>query len=260
MIQVQYDAVDQVVDVQSALPALPSVVPGMVHYALGASPATTDDTDAPTPAPDSTPVPEPDAPFGEKQVADNGWDALSEHPIGGVRLLHTSVDITIVDTAEGPGGWRQSYEYDANGNLLQQERTCDGVTTYTYNESDKPIATRWPGGYESTLSYNVQNQLSVYTTVTGGEIRYHPTGEIAEIEQADGTVKRYAYNGIGRTTESVDPAGIVTPYEYDALARVTAMNCAHRPRVPDRGTSRATWPTRARAATHFAKLLQFCYN
>ena len=152
----------------------------------------------------------------------------------------------LVAQAEGPGGWRQSYEYDANGNLLQQERTCDGVTTYTYNESDKPIATRWPGGYESTLSYNVQNQLSVYTTVTGGEIRhrYHPMGEVAEIEQADGTVKRYAYNGVGRTTESVDPAGIVTPYEYDALARVTAMNCAHRPRAPDRGTSRATWPTR----------------
>ncbi len=131
----------------------------------------------------------------------------------------------LVAQVEGPGGWRQSYEYDANGNLIRETDANGNATEYAYTASDQLAAIRGAGSHEASLTYNEQNQLVSRTNPFGSitHYRYHPTGELAATQSPSGATTQYDYNGVSRVMEKTDTAGETTRYIYDELDRLAEM-------------------------------------
>jgi len=52
------------------------------------------------------------------------------------------------------------------------------------------------------------------------------------VTNAEGETTRYEYDKVGNQTDLVEPDGVVTHYEYDALYRLAAVVLNHRPGEP----------------------------
>ena len=182
MLRLQYDAVAQVIGVESALTALPSVLPGVQHYALNLNPSTTGDTDAPQQqgcsildpgcvpdddtvvlAEDVVPPIDPDAPSGtvdpllptREEVA-NWWNGLAEFPNQDIQFIYGAADTVIVDTVEGVVvisrfGW--SYVFDGGETRAQTHEALRETGDHLFNH----LAAAYVGEIEQLVFSNPAN-------------------------------------------------------------------------------------------------------
>jgi YD repeat-containing protein len=125
----------------------------------------------------------------------------------------------------------RSYSYDANGNLTNESSTVDGITFttgYIYNNLDQLSTIIYPVS-GSVIDYAPDvlgrpTQVSGY--VTG--VNYWPSGQIQEIDYANGTVTNYGQNSrLWPSSFSTRKAGtyyLNSNYSYDGLGNLTNIS------------------------------------
>ena len=116
------------------------------------------------------------------------------------------------------------YEYDKNSKVTRIIGNEGLVADYEYDPLNRLTSiTRDPNGLDIAitrqydgLSNKIQAADDNNNTCT---YEYDSVNRLARTQYADGTEKRFTYNGAGRLTEVNDQMGNTTTYEYDDLNR-----------------------------------------
>jgi len=134
-------------------------------------------------------------------------------------------------TSSNSSAATHTYGYDANGNLTADSVTVDGVTFnsgYAYNAIDQLSSVTYPRSGR-TVSYS-PNALGRPTQVSGyiSAISYWPSGQINQINYANGTVTTYGQNSrlwpSSFATQKGSSSYINSSYSYDGVGNLTAIS------------------------------------
>ncbi|MCP4610052.1 MAG: RHS repeat protein, partial [Planctomycetes bacterium] len=123
----------------------------------------------------------------------------------------------------GGSGRTESFDYDAEGNLLS-ETDLNGLSlTYTYTDRDQVETISRSMGGQKHFSYDANGNLEIESDWKGQETLH----EYNALNQRNDTTNRLGhsmamtYDLEGNLTSVTDYENNVTTYEYDALNRIT---------------------------------------
>ncbi|HYR28181.1 MAG TPA: hypothetical protein VEU30_06920, partial [Thermoanaerobaculia bacterium] len=138
------------------------------------------------------------------------------------------------------GAWvetkRESYAYDADGDLRTLTHADSASVAYTYDE-DGRIATVRDENHTSanaTYSYDAAGRTSKVTqiapTPTGSittSYAYDRHGNLTAVTDPNGNVTTYTYDDFGQMLSQVSPVTGTTTYRYDAAGNTTLTSAAN---------------------------------
>ncbi|MEV4081146.1 deaminase domain-containing protein [Nonomuraea fuscirosea] len=102
------------------------------------------------------------------------------------------------------------------------EQSNTYATTWEYNAAGQPTkqttpaTTDFPDGRSTTIAYTDGSEPAIGGGVT-------PAGLIKSRTDAKGNIAELKYSAAGDLAERLDPSGLITKFEYDALGRKTAQ-------------------------------------
>ena len=122
----------------------------------------------------------------------------------------------------GPLDYRETYEYDPNGNLVRKVDPNGNPTRYEYDDSDRLVTEINALGYTTVYTYGLMNELTAMQDAEGRVTTYEYDAllRLIAVHAPEGATTRYAYDGVGNLTDETDPEGRVTHYIYNDLDRL----------------------------------------
>ncbi|MBL1097772.1 DUF6531 domain-containing protein [Streptomyces coffeae] len=108
---------------------------------------------------------------------------------------------------EGPGGAREVWRWDTEGNLARHTDRAGHTTAYTHTHFDQPATRTDPDGAHYTFAYDTELRLT-------------------EVTNPQGRQWHYTYDAAGRPTAETDFNGARRTYERDTAGRLTARTNA----------------------------------
>ncbi len=179
----------------------------------------------------------------ETRGIDGAWQVVQRE--------YDSVD-RVIRATDALGHWRD-YQYDANGNLINEALTVANARVDSrvavYDDADRQVqvinaagnATRMeydpagnlaritdPDGYSATLAYDANNHVVAAADKEGNAIvsSLDLDGKPRNVVDPNGSTQNFVYYGPeknGRLKQSLDPAGRATTYDYDAHGNVVSV-------------------------------------
>jgi YD repeat-containing protein len=125
----------------------------------------------------------------------------------------------------------RTYDYDGNGNLLNETLTIDSknfTVGYSYNGNDQLSTVAYPNS-GSVINYS-PNALGRPTQVSGyvTGVTYWPSGQIRQINYANGTVSNYSQNSrLWPSSFSTQKTGTYlnnNSYTYDGIGNLVTIS------------------------------------
>ena len=116
-------------------------------------------------------------------------------------------------------GYVISYQYDSLNNISWLKDGNGAETSFGYDVDGNLIKITYADGTEENVEYEMVLSLPIKSIDVEGnatEYGYDVVGNLVSVTNPDGTTRRYAYDQLGRVTESVDETGYTTFYGYDA--------------------------------------------
>lgn len=184
----------------------------------------------------------------------DGFDRIVEQrfPAPGVAPLAAPDCVSVpLGQALPPGVVRESYDYDANGNLTSLRQRDGQLLTFAYDALDRIVEKTVPGPDRSvtstydllgrrvsanlpgnnaalSVSWTYDNADRVKTTTTQGRTvayNYDPAGASADTVWPDGHSTRYTIDAFDRVTSLSEPSvATLATYTCDELSRRTKNN------------------------------------
>ncbi|MCH9608833.1 MAG: hypothetical protein S4CHLAM45_07450 [Chlamydiales bacterium] len=121
-----------------------------------------------------------------------------------------------------PLGYRSTFEYDPNFNLISQDGPrADMHKEWSYDKSNRPIEEReWQTNGEILVTqkkYDKCSRLTADIDPCGFETKYtyNATGNVTSITYPDGATQTMEYDPLGNITKKTDPNGYVTTTTYN---------------------------------------------
>ena len=120
-----------------------------------------------------------------------------------------------------PSGKIISYGYDLAGNLAQLSVNGQSLlTAILYQPYGAANEWTWGNGSRHSRTFNQDGRMVSHPL---GTLSYDAAGRV--VQQAQGAVvQSYAYDVVDRLTQHVDPANLVTTYQYDISGNRTRLN------------------------------------
>ncbi len=131
--------------------------------------------------------------------------------------------------------------------MIEECRTIlqrNWISRFDYDILDRPIATHWADGAESSVSYGIGDDafgvsrlLQNRTDENGNEWQQYssPQGWLTTSIAPDEATTTFRYDALGQLLQSMDPDGLTTTHTYDGFGRRTQRT------HPDAGTTRWTY-------------------
>ena len=101
-------------------------------------------------------------------------------------------------------GYKTSFTYDANGNLLTTKNALSSVAYRTYTAQGFLATSKDFRGYQTNYTYDTH-------------------GWLKQVQNPNGYSTTYDYDGIGRRLNVTTPLGFKTKDQYDGLDRLTSV-------------------------------------
>ena len=146
-------------------------------------------------------------------ITRNEFDQITQIVRGDGSVIRRAIDakhLQIVEETDEAGN-KASFEYDAKGNPIREvfaAGTPDAqITEYQVNEFGRPVRVIRKGRTESN---------GAVTADAVWQLEYDGSGQLSQLIDPEGAVRRYQYDRIGSLVRYVDPRGHATRYEVDA--------------------------------------------
>ncbi|WP_432003457.1 RHS repeat-associated core domain-containing protein [Streptomyces sioyaensis] len=122
-------------------------------------------------------------------------------------------------------GTRESWEWDAEGNLTSYTDRIGRTTTFAVDAFDQLSSTAAPGNSQYRFGHDTELRLTTITGPDGRSWQYHydPAGRLAAETDFDGHVMTYQHDAAGRITAQTNRTGQTLHYERDVLGRVVRL-------------------------------------
>ncbi|KUJ66984.1 type IV secretion protein Rhs [Streptomyces albus subsp. albus] len=123
-----------------------------------------------------------------------------------------------------PDGSRESWIWDAEGNLLEHTDPAGNTTRHTYTHFDLPASRTEPDGVTYTFAYDTESRLNCVTNPQGFNWTYEhdAAGRLKSETDFNGRCLTYAHDQAGQLLSRTNGAGETLRYTRDELGRVTA--------------------------------------
>jgi RHS repeat-associated protein len=179
----------------------------------------------------------PSDPLGDEQVTTAAVRPGDRDPFGRPRLVHTASggEARLGWTAEGrrawrigPGGARDTWLYDAEGQVVEYRDAAGGVTRRGYGPFGLPMEDFDASGARTAYSYDGELRLTTVENPQGliWRYTYDPAGRLVEEVDFDGRRLTYAYDEAGQLRRMTNGLGEVTEYFYDLLGNIVERRTA----------------------------------
>jgi len=169
-------------------------------------------------------------------------------PLERMRIFEYDLTFNLVTKITDAGGFTNTLEYDANGNIVRMIDAVHGVKEFIYDNRGLPLTLTDELGRITTFTYDAKGNLRTVTDPLGvvTEIERDSAGNVIELIQAKGTelerktssdydsmnrrmlltdaagaVDIYVYDIAGNLVESQMPTGEIYRIEYDSLSRTS---------------------------------------
>ncbi len=133
-----------------------------------------------------------------------------------------------INTEVDGNGVTTTYTYDANGNVLIEEKS-DGTYTisksYTYDSYNNKTSETDYNGNTTTFEYDARNNLTKITDALGNteEMTYDSLSRLISKKDKKGNITRYRYTGNNpKPSEIEDAKHNITSFTYDGMRRQTS--------------------------------------
>ena len=116
----------------------------------------------------------------------------------------------------------RSWNYDDNGNLLSETDYNGNTTTYTYDARSNLTKITDANGNAEEMTYDSLSRMTSKKDKRGKITRYRYLGnnpKPSEIEDARGNITRYTYDGMRRQLTETDARGFTSSTTYDRTGR-----------------------------------------
>jgi len=125
----------------------------------------------------------------------------------------------------GNNGQSQSFNYDAEGNLVSQENALLNQSSSEYDALNRLRKSIDPLQGETAFNYDALGNLAAITDAEAKttQYQYNAFGEVTSVTSPDTGITQYSYDEAGNRTQVINHLNQVTNYSYDALNRVTAI-------------------------------------
>jgi RHS repeat-associated protein len=155
-----------------------------------------------------------------------GHVATIKDPNGNTTVISTNA-LDQVSEIDGASGEVEQKSYDANGNLITDQKQAPGggwqKTVNVYNSYQQPTATRKYTGasayLETDFAYDASGNLITVTDPLGHSVTtaYDERNKPYLVTDALGNTVKYDFDGNGHTIKLTDELNHVTTYAYDGL-------------------------------------------
>ena len=133
-----------------------------------------------------------------------------------------------------PFNYITTYKYDANDNLVQEDRQTDNPgnpwqsTYYTYDSLDKLQTIRDDLGNTTAYSYDANDNLASIkdAELNSNLYEYDERNLLSKVTDAEGNTAEYTYGRNRNLEEIKDAKGNTTTYTYDDLDRLIKITYA----------------------------------
>lgn len=134
-------------------------------------------------------------------------------------------------------GYTWKYAYDSQGNMARREDPIDGysaayygtdVTTWEYNDRNKPIKMTNALGEVTRYEYDSQGNLTAVIEANGATTTsaFNSKGQMTSMTDAEGRITTFEYDAHGNRNKIIDPNGGITGINYDNAGRVLSRTDA----------------------------------
>ena len=118
-------------------------------------------------------------------------------------------------------GFKTTYEYDTKGSRVRQTEAVGApearVTEYAVNEQGRPARVTLRGRTEANGSV---------TADAVWQVEYDERGQVRQLIDPEGAIRRYRFDRLGNLSEDVDPRGNTWRYESDAAGNLLKVTDA----------------------------------
>lgn len=114
-----------------------------------------------------------------------------------------------------------TYQYDANGNLLQATDADGGVTGYSYDANGNLLSVEDATGHTVSYTYSADDQVLSQTTYTVPA--QGMAGQHGYVAPGGAQTTYYVYDAGDRLSYVVDPLGYVTEHDYTTTGGLTVL-------------------------------------
>ncbi|MGW0180620.1 RHS repeat-associated core domain-containing protein [Nocardia sp. NPDC003345] len=156
-----------------------------------------------------------------------GRPAVVTDGLGGITTYTWSGDDRLTERTH-PDGYRESWEYDGEGNLLAHTDRAGGRTRYVYGAFDLVSSRTDPDGATTRYTWDTQRRLTGITNPLGDtwHYAYDRAGRCVAETEYSGALTRYGHDPCGRITTVTPATGITRTHTYDILGRPTGVTAA----------------------------------
>ncbi len=116
-----------------------------------------------------------------------------------------------------------TYDYDFNGNRIQEINPNGKITISTYDALDRVVSRTLPTGEILSFTYDAEGNLLNQTHGNGLSLSYgyDNLNRVTSIYDTGGTMKSFSYDGLGNPLTKTDGSGNTTTFEYDERGKLT---------------------------------------
>lgn len=137
-----------------------------------------------------------------------------------------------------PDGSRETYAYDAHGNLTEFVNRAGRAIRLTYNAQDLVTRKTYEDGARIDYVYDAHRNVTsaTLTPATGAvqvtSLQYDAGDRLTRITYPNGRYVGYAYDAGGRLSQVSTPEGALLIYGYDAAGRLAQVGNPANPAQP----------------------------
>jgi YD repeat-containing protein len=133
----------------------------------------------------------------------------------------SGLPVTKTVTGTGIDAIRESYGWDAAGNLTLHTNANGHVTRFTYDSRGLLTNAVDAAGRPVSSAYTPEGRLHTVTDALGRTtiFRWTTSGELDSVTYRDGTVSTNEYDVLGNLAASSDPRALRVAFERDAMGR-----------------------------------------
>jgi RHS repeat-associated protein len=147
------------------------------------------------------------------------------NPLGQVTKFEYVGESSLVKAVTQPGADRQTFEYDANGNLTTIKLGSETIASFTYHRDGSIATSSGRGAPKRTFTYHPDGRVKSIANALGEATQFEYEGRgnlIREVNSLGGVVVR-SYDSQDRLISLTDPVGGVTRYEYDKKGHLNRL-------------------------------------